>query len=104
MFFLMRSVLWLGIVFWAMPWNGEGSPGRSALDAARGLAQSTAQAASEACVATPAECLAAARKLHALFEKIAAEPLEASSATGPAQTGGALSALDRLPQWRNGRP
>lgn len=96
MFFLLRSVLWLGIVFWAMPWNGEGSPGQHPLEAARELAQSTARGASGVCSASPAECIAAARKLHALFEQVASEDAGAQGG----QAGGALSALDRMPGWR----
>jgi len=102
MFFLLRSAFWLSIVFSAMPWNGEGSPAGNPrlLDAARGAAISTAKAAGEYCSATPAECLLAAQKLHALFERVAAEGEAELASLKQIPPAPALSPQDKAPAWR----
>lgn len=102
MFFLLRSAFWLSIVFSAMPWNGEGSPTGNPrlLDAARGATAAAAKAAGEYCSATPAECLFAAQKLHALFERIAAEGEAELANLKQIPPAPALSAQDKTPAWR----
>lgn len=100
MLFLLRSTVWLGIVFWAMPWSGEGSPGPAAMNAARSVAHSGMRAATEICTASPAECLEAARQLHALFEQVA---LEEKAATAALSAGSPLLPQDLQTQWRPAR-
>lgn len=106
--FLLRSVFWLGVVFWSMPWTGDLPSGESLRTAAGGLMRSAGQAAGDYCSATPAECLLAAQKLHALFEKVAAEAEQEQAAPKPptralpAQSGTLLQ-QDRAPGWR-GKP
>lgn len=107
MFFLVRSAFWLGVVFSAMPWNGEDKPHgpshalqavRSAAHSAAGTASAAAGfAASSYCAAHPSECLGAARKLTELFEKVSAE---GDILAAPAAPQASLSPQDLSPVWR----
>lgn len=108
MLFLLRSAFWLGLTFYAMPWNGDAAAPQSAHGpaAAPSVVETAGRLASEVCTAKPAECLHAARSLTALFAKVAAEgdPSAPLAETGAVFSLNALSALDRLPQWRGATP
>ena len=98
MFFLLRCVFWLGLVFSALPWNGEGSRFQPALalEAARGAVATASAVTGEYCAATPAECLKAAAQLNALFEQISAQAEIPPGELSPQN----LSPQDRTSRWR----
>lgn len=119
MFNLLRSIFWLGVVFTAMFWNGETPDGAARpADIAQSAARRAAAVASDYCAARPLECLDAAQKLTALFEKVAAEPEVAevapetpepapAAASAPANAPplppvrpASLSGADRRAAWR----
>lgn len=69
MFFLLKSIFWLSLVFYCMNWPGGERPetvARQAAGEAAAQAQETiARKATEACAANPAGCLAIAQKATA---------------------------------------
>jgi hypothetical protein len=90
MFFLLRCVFWLGLVFFNMDWTG----GQSLLP----TTEQVAQEATARCLDSPEACaqiVAGAQKLYtaSIGEKTAAKP---SIDT--------LSAGDRAPAWHGPKP
>lgn len=85
MFFLARSVFWLGLVFSWIPWSGDGGMATGPREAATALVRQAAdgipEQISKFCQSSPRSCLDIAAKagktltIEALIEADAAELL-----------------------------
>lgn len=84
MFFLARSIFWLGLLFSWIPWHGDNGTSVGPQAAAMSLARDAAYAApaqiEKFCLKAPRECLAAVAKarqalsIESLLEWDAANP------------------------------
>lgn len=103
MFFVLKSIFWLGLVFIIAPSTGAHDPQRR--DAGRIAAQATAEAAGaiaaavpavalEVCKQAPKECLNGAMGLRAGERRS-----KAQSAVKPVSAD-TLTGADRAPGWR----
>ena len=68
MFFLARSIFWLGVVFSWIPWSGDDGAAAGPRQAAIGIAGDATSAASRQiasyCLAAPRDCLRAAHTVR----------------------------------------
>ena len=90
MFFLLRTVFWLGVTFSAMEWPGE----RPALPTTGDIAMQVTRL----CAENAAACLKAAGAANAAM-KPAEKPAEAASKSAPVKID-TLGSADRGPAWR----
>ena len=66
MFFLLRSIFWLGLTFAMIEWPDGASPLPDPAALAREAAEKTGQEVASRCAADPQACLEGARKIEAL--------------------------------------
>jgi hypothetical protein len=79
MFFLIKSIFWLSIVFSAMTWPGDDGPRALATQTAGAITQRARTAAIEkvgaVCTANPKDCLGLAQQTAALAQSLAPAPV-----------------------------
>ncbi len=115
MFFLVRSALWLGLVFTAMEWPGDGAPrsdlGPVSKPVAETLAirsaEAVARGAEKICFASIRECIEFTARLDQLagdeIRRAHKEPPHTGSIRQTAPATDTLSPADRQPAWQGSR-
>ncbi|MDB5643401.1 MAG: hypothetical protein JWN07_2718 [Hyphomicrobiales bacterium] len=93
MFFMIRSLFWLGLVFMALPWDGE-SLRADLADATQKGTHALARQAQALCVKDPIGCAAQAITLGQTFDPASVQDAPRDHSQDTLQPG------DRTPGWR----
>ncbi len=96
MFFLVRSLFWLGLVFMALPWDGA-SLRADLVSETQKATQVITREAQAICAKDPIGCAAQAISLGQAFDPGKAFNL----ASRPEKSQDTLLPGDRTPDWRN---
>ncbi len=91
MFFLIRCIFWLGLVFVALPWNGE-EVGSALADQAEEIGRAATDKAQALCLKDPVAC--------ANHAATAARLLGGTTPTSASASQNTLLPSDLAPAWR----